>query len=141
MHIYNMIKKIIIIIVVIFIGGMLYWNNLKAPVNSKGEDVKFTINKGETADKIISNLKNNNLIKSSWLFKYYLKTGHLNLISGEYILNPSMSLNKILNILTSGRAISQEKNIRIIEGWTIDDINKVSYNSSNSYLVLSLIYR
>ena len=44
--------------------------------------------------------------------------------AGEYILNSSMPIKKIVSILASGRALSREIDIKIIEGWRLTDIGE-----------------
>jgi len=118
-----MLKKLIIIIVVILIGGFLYWQNLNSPVSSIGQEQVFIVVKGETAAQIAKNLRLNNLIKSEFYFKYNVWRENLKIQAGEYSISQKLSTRDIIKILTQGNAISQEKSIRIIEGWNNKDIS------------------
>lgn len=117
-----MLKKIIIFIAVIFIAGFFYWQNLNAPADPNGQGKIFLVNQGESARQIIDRLKKENLIKSPIYFKYQIWRARLNIQAGEYLISPELSAKEIIKILTSGRAISREASIKIIEGWNIKDI-------------------
>lgn len=82
----------------------------------------FTVNKGETVKQIADNLKKENLIKSAFYFKYEVERNKLNLKAGDYVISPRLSAKEIIKMLIQGDAVSQEKSIRIIEGWNNKDI-------------------
>ncbi len=115
-------KKIIIIVLVILAVGFLYWQNLNSPMDTNGKEEVFIVNKGETVSQIADNLKKENLIKSPFYFKYVIWRGQLNIKAGEYLTGPKLTTQEIIKVLTTGQALSQEKSIRIIEGWNIKDI-------------------
>ncbi len=119
-----MFKKFLIVIIIVAVGGFLYWQNLNSPVSSSSQAENFIVAKGETATQIAKNLRLNNLIRSEFYFKYKIWRGDLKIQAGEYSISPNLSTNEIIKILSQGEAISQEKIIRIIEGWNIKDINK-----------------
>jgi len=116
-----MLKKLIIIIVIILVGGFLYWRGLNSPVNANGKDQIFIVNKGEAIKQVAKNLRINNLIRSEFYFKYEIGRDN-NIKAGEYLISPKLTTREITKILTIGEAISQEKSIRIIEGWSNKDI-------------------
>lgn len=99
------------------------------------------INKGETISQIADNLRKENLIKSPFYFKYVIWRDQLNIKAGEYLISSRLSAREIIRLLTVGEAISQEKSIRIIEGWNLKDIgvylekNKVM--TAKSFTVLA----
>jgi UPF0755 protein len=117
-----MLKKIIIVIAVIFIAGFLYWQNLNSPLDTSGKEQVFLVNKGETVKQIIDNLRKENLIRSPFYFKYNIWRENLNIKAGEYLISPKLNTKEIIKILTIGDVLSQEKTIRIVEGWNIKDI-------------------
>lgn len=117
-----MLKKSIIIIVLIAVSGFLYWRNLNSPADTSGQEQIFMINKGETVSQIAGNLRKENLIKSPFYFKYVIWRDQLKIKAGEYLISPKLSAREIIRLLTAGEAISQEKPIRIIEGWNLKDI-------------------
>ena len=100
----------------------MYWQNLNTPVDAAGKERIFVVEKGETAEQVALNLKKDNLIRSAFYFKYYIKAGELNIKAGEYSLSPALTAKEIIKLLTAGDALSREKSITIIEGWNIKDI-------------------
>jgi len=122
-----MIKKIIIIIALVMLGaGFLYWRGINSAVSKTGEDVLFLVSPGESVSQIGENLVKANLIKSEFYFKAYVRWNELEakLQAGEYVLNPSFSIKKIVKILTGGEFLSKERTIKIIEGWNILEISQ-----------------
>jgi len=136
-----MIKKVLIIIAVIMIGGFLYWQNLNSPVNTNGQGQIFSVSKGETIKQVANNLRLNNLIKSEFYFKYNVWRDNLKIQAGEYSISQKLTTKEIIKILTEGNAISQEKSIRIIEGWNNKDIGayleKNNIISAKDFLTLT----
>ncbi|MFH0972929.1 MAG: endolytic transglycosylase MltG [Patescibacteria group bacterium] len=120
-----MLKKIIIFALIIMVAGFLgflYWQNLNSPAVINGQEQIFFINKGETIKQVAKNLRINNLIRSEFYFKYNIWRENSKIQAGEYLISPKLSAREIIKILTMGDAISQEKSIRIIEGWNNKDM-------------------
>ncbi|MDP2736356.1 MAG: endolytic transglycosylase MltG [bacterium] len=116
-----MLKKLIIVIIIIAVGSFLYWQNLNSPVNTNGQEQVFIVNKGETIKQVAKNLRINNLISSEFYFKYEIGSDN-NIKAGEYLISPKFTTREIIKMLTLGDAVSEEKSIRIIEGWNNKDI-------------------
>ena len=117
-----MLKKSIIIITLIAISSFLYWQNLNLSVVADGRAEVLMINKGETVSQIADNLRQKNLIRSPFYFKYVIWRDQLKIKAGEYLISSRLSAREVIKLLTAGEAISQEKSIRIIEGWNLKDI-------------------
>lgn len=120
-----MIKKIIILIILVFLASnFFYWRGINAVADEKGSDAMFLIAKGESVDTIGENLQEAGLIKSKFYFKIYIKRNeeYANLKAGEYTLNSRLSVKEIVKVLASGETLSKEDTIKIIEGWDIRDI-------------------
>ena len=125
-----MLKKIkfviILIIILLVLVGIFYWRGINSAVSKTGEDVLFLVSPGESVSQIGKNLAEAGLIKSEFYFKAYVRWNGLQarFQAGEYVLNPSLSIKKIVKILTGGQAQSKERTIKIIEGWTIREISQ-----------------
>lgn len=116
---------ITLIIVIILIGGFLIYQGIYLPVNSGSDETKiFLVKKGEGAKEISINLKEQNLIRYSSLFRAYAliydKADKLK--AGQYELSHSMNIPEIIDKMASGDRI--KKIITIIEGWTLKDIEE-----------------
>ena len=63
--------------------------NLSA-ADKNGEDVTFRIEENQNGNEIIENLEKENIIKSAFWFKVYMKLkGDLCFKTGSYILSPN----------------------------------------------------
>lgn len=118
-----MLKKITIGALIIVVIGLLYWRGLNSPADKNGANQKFIINQGETVSQIAGNLRTNNLISSPLYFKYEVWRSGQKLQAGEYSISPKLSTSEIIKILSQGEIANPDLTIRIIEGWSIKDIN------------------
>ena len=123
-------KKMIIIGVIIVVLGILlglYCIGL-SPVTSKSEPVTFVIKSGESKTKIVSNLKNANLIKSKYSALIYLFVHNkTNIQAGTYFFNRNMGTKEIINDLNEGTTHRPAETVKVtfIEGKTILDFADV----------------
>lgn len=136
-----MLKRTVVITAIIAISGFLYWQNLNSPADANGREEIFIVNKGETISQIANNLRQENLIKSPFYFKYVIWRGKLKIKAGEYLISSKLNVREIIKLLTAGEAISQEKLIRIIEGWSNKNIGayleKNQITAAKSFIVLA----
>lgn len=124
-------KKIIysilaFIVLSVFLTFGYYNFIINTPSSAKADVKNFIIASGEGVNQISRNLYDQKLIKSMFFFETYvwLEKIQANFLAGEYILNTQMNIKEVTEILTSGKVVNKEKNIKIIEGWKIADINK-----------------
>lgn len=119
------VRFIVIFVIIIFlISAGSYYSGINSSVDKKGEDVQFLISGGESVEQIRENLSEAGLIKSKFYFKVYVLRNRLQVKfqAGQYVLNPRLAIKEIIEILTSGEALSKERTIKIIEGWSLRDI-------------------
>lgn len=101
-------KRIIVasaLIIIIFLGTVLWWKNNSLPVNSQDKSQKiFVIEKGQGVREISSNLKREGLIKDSIIFFIITKRyGYDKKIeAGDFRLSPSMTAKEIAENITHG---------------------------------------
>ena len=97
------------------------------PVSSKTDSKLISIDNGDNYYNIASKLKKNNLIKSELFYKIYLKLNKpTKLASGDYELNESMGVKKIVNVLKDSK--NQKDNtvkLTFREGLNIRKIAKI----------------
>ena len=121
----KVLKIVFWLLLILFVFSYLnYKSNIKKPFH-QGEDQSFIIKKGENLDIIAGNLKKQDLIISDDYFKIYVRLEKLDnkLQAGEYLLNPNMTIKDIAKKLSEGLSLSQEKEIKIIEGWDLSEIS------------------
>lgn len=77
------------------------------PVDVSGSEVIFEIEPGERGVAIIQNLRDEGLIKNTYVFfAYSFYTGHYQQIkAGRYLLSPAMNMVEIANVLSRGQAL------------------------------------
>ncbi|TGE37851.1 endolytic transglycosylase MltG [Desulfosporosinus fructosivorans] len=117
-------SKLVIIIFVLLIGGvgfLSWWSWATKPYSTTGESEKITINSGTTAAQLAEELKERNLIRSAWAFRYLARAQQSDfmLYVGDYQLAPTMLPSEMIKRLISAGAVSLDTNrITIPEGYT-----------------------
>lgn len=109
----NLAKIMIICSASIIIVCCLTYNYNTSAV-SKDDSVKqFVVKENETFLSLATSLKENNLIRSEFFYKLYVKLNSANdLKAGLYELNETMSVKEIIDLLTTGSS-KNENNILV----------------------------
>ena len=114
-----------IINVGIFVNGwfVVYDNFLKPMDPDDTATVPFVIEKGNTVTRIAKNLSEQGLLRNQGIFKYLVMFRGVtsDIQYGTYQISPSMNVSEIVDIISSGSS-SETRVIRIIPGWTVEDI-------------------
>ena len=123
-----MLKKGILIllfllIIISTIGFFEYKNTLNG--FSSEDKVPVFIEYGTPVQEIIYELKNKDIIKTSWPIFLYLKINNSfnKLQAGDFIIQKGLPVNELIEVLS--HAHPQEIPLRIIEGKTIEDIDNL----------------
>lgn len=98
-----LISIILGIIALFILSCCIFYNlNLKA-VSKSSSEVEFMVESGSTYYDVISNLKDQGLIRNELCFKLYIKFNKVNgLEAGTYLLNKNMSVKKIVETFSKG---------------------------------------
>ena len=120
---------LIVIGLISTVWDVIYFGYISAPDVNDYETPGFTISSGESITTIGKHLEEQGYIKSPSVFKYYIQFyGLTNKIqSGMYYLSRDMNLFEVVDAISSGNA-TNERTIRIIPGWTVEDIAKYLKN-------------
>ena len=122
---------VILLVICLLIGGgvFLSYSNAQKPVQSQSEEIAFTIDSGESFSQVAKHLKERGIIKSDFWAKVYAKQHDLgNLKMGQYTLDKSWDLNKILTYLNDPRAAAVDvDSVTIIPG---DWVKHIAYKIS-----------
>ncbi len=128
---------LIIIVLTIILIGLITWNVLESPVNSKDNtEVEVVIPSGAGTSKIATILKEKNLIKNEKFFKLYVKIAKpSSLKATTYKLKRNMSLKQIIKALEKGNNYNpNEISITIQEGLNMREVATIiATKTSNSY--------
>lgn len=118
--------KIVLISLIIMILSLAayFFQVISAPAEQEGRTVYFEVKSGQGVKQIALQLKDQKLIKNSKFFEIYvwLAGAQGGLLAGDYELNTKMSTREIVEIFKSGKGLSQERVITIIEGWRLNQI-------------------
>lgn len=105
-------------------GAALYvWNGLKP--TAAGEPVRIEIPSGTSAFRTAELLEDHGIIRSAFLFKYYLryKDQGDHFQAGVYEMTPGMTNDEIIAMLNEGRTVKPKTfRFTIPEGYTIEKI-------------------
>ena len=117
--------------VMVVVGGVVFgaWNwvsrSFLAPVNAQDDaPVPFVVASGSSLTKVANSLEEAGLIHNRTVFKYvadFLGYGQ-KIQAGEYRVSRSMSMQQIMELLTTGDGNPITRNITIIPGWTVNDM-------------------
>ena len=119
-------RKIVYIIlaffVIVLVSLIIFWWQIRTPLNSTGETKIFKVEKGDSAKVIAENLKDTGLIKNPFLFRLYifLALSQYSLKPGEYELSSKMPIRDIGDILVLGGV--NEVIITIPEGFNLKQV-------------------
>lgn len=118
--------SILLIIVIVAVSYFSYKGAIDKPFKGSGENVVFTVESGDTVQTISRNLMKAGLIDSDFYFRIFAKQSgkQSKLQAGEYNLSPTMSISEIVEILARGKAVSDERTIKLIEGWNSKEISQ-----------------
>ena len=125
---------VVLLAVILLILG-ISWMYLASPVDKNDKkDIEVEITKGISIEKISTILKEEKLIRSKTLFKVYIKLySNKTLKAGNYMLNRSMSLSEIVEVLEEGSKFdSSTLKLTFKEGQRITDYAKVVADSTNN---------
>lgn len=135
----KLLALVIIFLILLFvIRG--WWNSQLAAVSSDKLTKNMIIAKGKSLNEIAQELKDENLIRSSFAFNLYVRSQGLvtKLSAGTFRLSPSMPTPQIIKTL-SGKPT--EVWVTLIEGWRVEEmaakLNQELGISSSEFLELA----
>ena len=115
---------VLVFLVIILISLIVFWWQIRTPLNPTDDTKIFKVEKGDSAKVIAENLKNTGLIKSPFLFRLYvfLALSQYSLKPGEYELSSRMPIRDIGDTLVLGGV--NEVLITIPEGFNLKQIEE-----------------
>ncbi|WP_411170459.1 endolytic transglycosylase MltG [Clostridium sp. MB05] len=113
---------IIIILILTISSFVLFKRIINKPFNTS-EDIVINVQEGDSFYSIIDSLSKENQIKGVPIIKLYVKLSgkNIDVKPGEYVLRNDLSVNELINTLTSDSTLDVVK-FTVPEGYTIDDI-------------------
>ncbi|MFV0380155.1 MAG: endolytic transglycosylase MltG [Anaerorhabdus sp.] len=136
----NVSNLLILILTFLLISiGIFYFycKSQSTPITNESEIVVFSVQDGHGVKATLKNLEKENIIKSSFASGLLLKFSgkNYNLKLGDYNIDKSWDINKILSTLSDGsNAISDTRKITFIEGeWLKNMADKLSTSTNLVY--------
>lgn len=101
----------------------VYTSNLQ-PVSQSTELITVTIASGTTAREIALRLRDNNLIRETWAFEWYVRSNNLrdSLQAGTYKFSQSQSLQDIVAMIVNGK-VTQDL-VTILPAQRLDQVKQ-----------------
>ena len=122
----------IILIIIVILGSIFIYNENLKSVSKNSEEVTFEVKENETFITLSDDLKNNNLIKSEFFYKVYIKLNNpTGLQKGIYTLNRNMSVEEIIDILDNGSTTTESIRITFKEGINMRKVIKLITENTN----------
>ena len=130
----SLLKKIITAIALLaFLAVWFLYHSLYVAEAQNADEVKFTIERGETIDQLAEKLEAENIISNKWLFKKYLvfKGIDKKVQAGNLSVLYPITLARVANSLQNAIA-DNERVMIIIPGWNLRDI--AEYLANNGFV-------
>ena len=132
---YKLVVIILLVLLVLMFSVGFYYNYQVSPVSRDSELVVVEIKEGSISS-IGDTLYENNLIKSKFIFRVYVKLNNINSLKASvYELNRNMKLSEIIKMLEEGNSYNpDEVRITFKEGLNVRKIAKIiEENTNNTY--------
>ncbi|MBE5803802.1 MAG: endolytic transglycosylase MltG [Clostridiales bacterium] len=115
---------VIVVIGLVSAGWNMVYDTYLAPADIEDRtDIPFEVESGQSLTRVANNLEAAGLIRNRTVFKYYCDFAGMGqkIQSGNYLLQPSMTMQEIADQLTRGDGNPLVRNITMIPGWTLED--------------------
>ena len=130
---------LLLLIILAFGATIFYAKSCLNPVGDGSNQITLVIEEGETFDDVLADLKDQKMIKSELVAKYYAKYKNLPYYAGNIEVNDGMSLDEIFDAISNPNNAKQDfVSITIPEGkWAkeIAEILAQSYNYSEEEFI------
>lgn len=125
---------LIMIVAVVGTSGYFYIKSALKPVNPDSDkDIVVEVPIGSGVSTISQLLEDKGLVKNAKVFKYYVKfKNESNFMAGEYHMNPSMSIQEIIDSLKTGKIMQEPVfTMTIPEGRQLKEISAIIAKKTN----------
>lgn len=129
----NLAKILVFTIAFIIIVSCTIYKINIGKVSNNDELIEFEVTSGQTFSTIGDDLKAQNLIKSEFFYKLYIKLYQIDgLEAGKYLLSENMGVEKIVEILQEGSTYNPDTiTITFREGMGMQQIAEVISEATN----------
>lgn len=118
------IQKIVFVFIPVIVGiaGYIYYSVFIPVFVSEGQI--FKVEKGEKFISIAGKLADEGYIRSKSIFSAYalFSDASKKIQAGTYEFSGSVTMDDVLQTMKEGKVMATDREVKIIEGWSIDDI-------------------
>lgn len=126
----RLLKVCLLLVIILSLFGVSafvvhkYYENSLKPVSNSSQTVQIVIASGTLAPEIASNLHKAGLIRSEPAFLWYIKMKNASnkILAGTYRLQPNLSTQQIVEIMTEGKVATDL--VTILPGQRLDQIRQ-----------------
>jgi len=136
---FSILRFLLFCLLITAASAYMYYNNGLDALNKIEANAKeIVIPKGSTVKSISKILKDENMIKDSFVFELYCKINEKadKIKAGRYNISSSMKVSEIVDVLVSGKALIDTVKLTIPEGYNLaqiaDRINSLGVVSPES---------
>ncbi len=117
-------KRLLAGILLAVILGSFFFLRLDRAVSKETASKLYVVQQGDGVREIAQGLEKVGLIRSErfFLFTAWRRGNQTDFKAGTFELSPSMTTAEIEAAIAGGKPISNEREVTILEGWTLDDI-------------------
>lgn len=118
------LKKPLLTVILVCIVVFFWYKHNLSPVDAASDRrIPVTVEKGSSTAEIAGALKEKEIIRSTWAFKFYVRFhgAASGLKAGSFVFTPAMGVQDIVESLTEGQ--TGETSVTIPEGYTVFDID------------------
>lgn len=103
-----------------------FFGKVNSAASTVSMPVPVTIAKGAAGSAVTGQLAELKLLSSPWVFDLYVyaKGASRKIQAGEYLLDRKMSMAEIVDIITQGQVVDDQRPVTVIEGWTNQQIGE-----------------
>lgn len=132
-----MLKKLLIIVVAIvvvltttfFFVSSAYKDNI---VTINSQDVEFVVSEGDSVSSVITNLIDQDIVKSEFYTKLFVKKeGYSNVMAGTYLIAANSNLSTVFHNFEIGAVTRKTVLVTFIEGHTVVDFAQTFADAAN----------
>lgn len=109
-----------VVLVTALVTLVYYVIKVNKAASSESREVNILVEKGMRTKQVAYLLQDKNVISSANIFLIYssLHSAGGKIQAGQYVLNANMTIAEIIDILTHGKVVSDERTLTIVEGWS-----------------------
>ncbi len=114
------IKKLAALVILIAVVGLVWFFRGQRAHTLGDKPAYYTVKVGASVSSVAQDLQERGVIPSAFHFKLLARLkGNKPIMAADYQFNPGISLSELYQDLVEGKSISNERQVTLVEGWSI----------------------